>query len=1072
MKINTKKISNVLSHFSKKKSSKSPYKYYTNIKLETTTITTKTIPRQIMITNNTQPSQETMYMNNSNTEKIKVYINKNVNKKPSKENISFIPKKNIQHPKLKNVSSNPNIRINHKAMNKNYTKRNSNPNLFMKKRTTDVFKKTPLITNSMDYNYIKNEYFSKTEKNFKKKTQSSENLHTDKKINNNSPKSIQISSPQMLKNDEIIINFKKHHQISENNTIKRGDKKMTLTDINNEITKELNNKVIHNVKKTKSQTKIVTTIKNDKTIKNENESTNKKQSYNLDRKNKSKTIFSNLNSKNDNNDNIPFDTQSNKTIKKKNTDSNLNDTKNNNENTIQTEKRKYNMNTFNAVKHTKNKNQNTKENIIKPKDFKEQFNNNDKEKNRKNLENKKLNSININYSNNNIKKNVNKDIQNKNLNTVNNNTNNNRKDYIKNKRYGKNDEKNYNKNMIYNVNYDKNKNINNTNMYYNNSFNKISINNDPKSKTAKLFFKGMKSIDSSNSTIKNNKLNISSSKSNTINSINSINISKVIIKYDELLTLESKLNDIINILSKKENIYDMGASNECVEFMSFYFRCSLNGIFKCFFIEKNRIIIHSWNNLILFSIIITYNLSITPNMLEQLLNDLRYVFSLIIVNFYLLIKKIQIYYGKEFPRVIKEKFTKNLFKYKINNTNNENDIIIKINKNCCNITERLKIILNYYQRNKNPYYIQFNKIFSNISTIPEKALNNYFYNYIYINPFYIQKLEHSRTSMSSGRKKRTYYLDNIQNYNPSKKGYFSENEDEFKSEDERELLSVISENSAYYQGKITAFNINENNNDKNDDNENNYNNVINDQNDKIAKAINYYIEKKIEAPFIKTPCTKKYTLVLDLDETLIHLQPQIDYKNRYNFLENNSLDAQNLNKKDSHKYLLLFRVGLFSFLTILKPFYELISFTSASREYADPIIKEIEKNKKYFDYCFYREHCVVYGNNFVKDISRIGRDIKKMIIVDNNENNFLLNKENGIKISPFYGDNVCRNYEMDIRLGNNKSDMKNCDNALIDLKKILILIYKNKYEDLRVALKDFKGEIYSKVTANRINNKI
>ena len=92
-----------------------------------------------------------------------------------------------------------------------------------------------------------------------------------------------------------------------------------------------------------------------------------------------------------------------------------------------------------------------------------------------------------------------------------------------------------------------------------------------------------------------------------------------------------------------------------------------------------------------------------------------------------------------------------------------------------------------------------------------------------------------------------------------------------------------------------------------------------------------------------------------------------------------------------------------------------------------------------------------------------------MIIVDNNENNFLLNKENGIKISPFYGDNVCRNYDMDIRLGNNKSDMKNCDNALIDLKKILILIYKNKYEDLRVALKDFKGEIYSKVTANRIN---
>ena len=66
-------------------------------------------------------------------------------------------------------------------------------------------------------------------------------------------------------------------------------------------------------------------------------------------------------------------------------------------------------------------------------------------------------------------------------------------------------------------------------------------------------------------------------------------------------------------------------------------------------------------------------------------------------------------------------------------------------------------------------------------------------------------------------------------------------------------------------------------------------------------------------------------------------------------------------------------------------------------------------------------------NTFVKDISRIGRDIKNIIIVDNNENNFMLNKENGIKICSYYGDDEENN-------GNKKND-----NALLELKKISFL---------------------------------
>ena len=118
----------------------------------------------------------------------------------------------------------------------------------------------------------------------------------------------------------------------------------------------------------------------------------------------------------------------------------------------------------------------------------------------------------------------------------------------------------------------------------------------------------------------------------------------------------------------------------------------------------------------------------------------------------------------------------------------------------------------------------------------------------------------------------------------------------------------------------------------------------------------------------------------------------------------------------------------------------------------DVILNEIEKKRNFFDFKFYREHCVIYKDTFVKDVTRIGRDIQKIIIVDNNENNFVLNKENGIRIMPYYGDDEENN------------NQKRNDNALLELKKILIKIYKDNYDDVREALKDYEELIKSKVS--------
>jgi CTD small phosphatase-like protein 2 len=65
--------------------------------------------------------------------------------------------------------------------------------------------------------------------------------------------------------------------------------------------------------------------------------------------------------------------------------------------------------------------------------------------------------------------------------------------------------------------------------------------------------------------------------------------------------------------------------------------------------------------------------------------------------------------------------------------------------------------------------------------------------------------------------------------------------------------------------------------------------------------------------------------------------------------------------------------------------------------------KEVTKNFKNIDYYLYRQHAVRVKNGFVKDLSRLGRDLNKIIILDDLSNNFKLQKENGVKIKAWQG---------------------------------------------------------------------
>ena len=194
----------------------------------------------------------------------------------------------------------------------------------------------------------------------------------------------------------------------------------------------------------------------------------------------------------------------------------------------------------------------------------------------------------------------------------------------------------------------------------------------------------------------------------------------------------------------------------------------------------------------------------------------------------------------------------------------------------------------------------------------------------------------------------------------------------------------------------------------------------------------------INTPFIKDPPSKDYTLVLDLDETLIHF----------------SVNAES----EGH---LFFRPYLFHFLNAVSEFYELIIFTAGLKEYAKIVLDLIENRigKKIFDYRLYREHTEPNDEGiFIKDLSKIGRNLQKIIIVDNTKENYELQNDNGIEIKSYYGFD---SKKMDLMEDNIILDNDKC---LLELEKILIKIAEEKPKNLCLILKKYQKEILLKIT--------
>jgi RNA polymerase II subunit A small phosphatase-like protein len=140
----------------------------------------------------------------------------------------------------------------------------------------------------------------------------------------------------------------------------------------------------------------------------------------------------------------------------------------------------------------------------------------------------------------------------------------------------------------------------------------------------------------------------------------------------------------------------------------------------------------------------------------------------------------------------------------------------------------------------------------------------------------------------------------------------------------------------------------------------------------------------------------KKCLVLDLDETLIHSQ----------FAAVESPDLEVPIELDSGVIKPIYvckRPGVDEFLAAVGQHFEVVIFTASLASYADPVIDFLDKTKT-IKHRLYRDSCVFIDGLYLKDLSRLGRPLEQITLIDNAPMSYMLQPQNGVAIVSWFAD--------------------------------------------------------------------
>lgn len=151
----------------------------------------------------------------------------------------------------------------------------------------------------------------------------------------------------------------------------------------------------------------------------------------------------------------------------------------------------------------------------------------------------------------------------------------------------------------------------------------------------------------------------------------------------------------------------------------------------------------------------------------------------------------------------------------------------------------------------------------------------------------------------------------------------------------------------------------------------------------------------------------KICLVLDLDETLVH--------SSFSPIDGADFEIPLEMQGETHTVYVKKRPGVDNFLQKVSEWYEIVIFTASLALYANPVMNLLDP-QNLVQLRLYREHCVLIGGCYVKDIAKLGRDLKRTFIIDNSPLSYVLQPENAIPITSFFTDDNDRELEKTLLL--------------------------------------------------------
>ena len=156
-----------------------------------------------------------------------------------------------------------------------------------------------------------------------------------------------------------------------------------------------------------------------------------------------------------------------------------------------------------------------------------------------------------------------------------------------------------------------------------------------------------------------------------------------------------------------------------------------------------------------------------------------------------------------------------------------------------------------------------------------------------------------------------------------------------------------------------------------------------------------------------SPDAPKKTLIIDLDETLIHSMAKGGRMSTGHMVEvrlGGPVPTPSTSSSGTTPTTVTFgpgvpilyyvheRPGCHEFLRKVSKWYNLIVFTASVQEYADPVIDWLERERRYFGGRYYRQHCTLRNGAYIKDLAQVEPDLSRVMILDNSPMSYIFHE--------------------------------------------------------------------------------